>query len=87
MFAAVESLTGPDEVVASPKARSMGWLTGRPSVQADNWRPLPSDLAIALVVAEPGNGEADQIAAQVAADPAWHEVWRNSRFVLYAPAS
>ena len=87
MFAAVESLTAPDDVVASPKARSMGWLTGRASVQADNWRPLPTGLAIALVVTEPGNGEADQIARQVAADPAWHEVWRNSRFVLYAPAA
>lgn len=87
MFAAVRELTGPDDVVASPKARSMGLLTGRPSIQADNWRPLPRDLAVALVVTEPANSEADKVAQQLAADPAWHEVWRNSRFVLYEPGA
>lgn len=86
MFAAVRQLTDPDDVVAGPKARSLGLLTERPSVQADNWRPLPLDLDVALVVTEPTNAEADKVAQQLAADPAWREVWRNARFVLYEPA-
>ena len=86
MFAAVRELTGPDDVVASPKARSLGLLTGRPSIQADNYRPLPVDLAVALVVTEPTNAEAGRVAAQLAADPAWQVVWSNARFVLYEPA-
>ncbi|HWL42340.1 MAG TPA: hypothetical protein VNQ73_05305 [Ilumatobacter sp.] len=87
MFAAVRQLTGPDDVVASPKARSMGLLTERPSVQVDDYRPVPPSLAIALLVTEPTNADDDKVAEQIAADPAWREVWRNTRFVLYEPAS
>lgn len=85
MFAEVRLLTDPDDIVASPKARAMGLETQRRSIQADNYRALPDALDVALVVAEPGNAEADKIAARLAADPAWQAVWSNSRFVLYEP--
>jgi hypothetical protein len=85
MYAAVRELTGPGAVVASPKARAMGLLTERASIQVDNYRPLPQDLAVALLVVEPGSGDAGKVAERIAADPAWREVWRNTRFVLYEP--
>jgi hypothetical protein len=86
MYAAVRELTSADALVASPKARAMGLLTERPSIQVDNFRPLPEDVAVDLLVVEPGSGDAGRVAEQVAVDPAWREVWRNTRFVLYEPA-
>lgn len=86
MFAAVRDLTEPGDVVASPKARSMGLITGQPTIQVDDYRPVPQDLTIALLVTEPGSGDDDKVADQIAADPAWQAVWSNSRFVLYEPA-
>jgi len=83
MYAAVRSLTGPDDIVASPKARAMGLFTGRPSIQVDDYRPVPAGVAIALLVAEPGTRSGQAIAA----DPTWQPVWRNTRFVLYEPSS
>ena len=82
MFDAVEQLTGPDDVVAAPKARAMVLETGRPSIQVDDYRPIPPDVDISLIVAErPSN-----IANELLDDPAdYTPVWENSRFVLFKP--
>jgi hypothetical protein len=85
MYSAVRGFTSVDAVVASPKARAMGLLTERASIQVDNYRPIPQDVDVALLVVEPGSGDAGKVAEQVAGDPAWREVWRNTRFVLYEP--
>ena len=52
MFDAVERLTEPDDIVAAPKARAMELETGRPSIQVDDYRPIPPDVDISLIVAE-----------------------------------
>lgn len=83
MYAEVLALTDADDLVASPKARAMGLYTERPSIQVDDYRPIPPGALIDLLVVEP----ASRVAAQVDADPAWTEVWRNSRFVLYEPTT
>jgi hypothetical protein len=87
MYAAVRQLTGAGAVVASPKARAMGLLTDRASIQVDNYRPLPQDVTVDLLVVEPGSGDAGKVAERLAVDPAWREVWRNTRFVLYEPVT
>jgi hypothetical protein len=56
--------------------------TGRPSIQVDDYRPIPPDVDVALVVTERNT----RIAEQLAADPAaFTEVWENPRFVVYRP--
>jgi hypothetical protein len=83
MFDAVEALTEPDEIVAAPKARAMTLVTDRISVQVDDYRPIPEDLPLALVVVERDSDLADEMALD---SGPFRQVWENSRFVLYAPA-
>ena len=52
MFDAVERLTAATDVVAAPKARAMVLETKRPSIQVDDFRPIPPDVDVALVVVE-----------------------------------
>lgn len=84
MFAEVEARTAPDDVVAAPKARAMTWATGRPSVQVDDYRPLP-DIGVALVVTEPGIDTGDEVHGTLLADERFERVWSNSRFSIFAP--
>lgn len=82
MFDAVEQLTGPDDVVAAPKARAMVLETGRPSIQADDYRPIPPDVAVSLIVTE----RTSKIAAELLDAPdRYQAVWENPRFVLFKP--
>jgi hypothetical protein len=82
MFEAVEQLTRPDDIVASPKARAMQLETGRPSIQVDDWRPIPPDVDVSLVVAERNTNVAR---ALLSAPDLYSEVWENPRFVLFRP--
>lgn len=81
MFDVVIANSEPTDVIASFKARSMVLMTGRNSVQVDPYRPLADDIEVALLVAEAGDTRDDQYSA----DPAWREVWRNARLVVFAP--
>jgi hypothetical protein len=84
MFDEVEALTGPDDVVAAPKARAMVLETGRASIQVDDYRPLPTDLDLALIVTE----RAGKVEAELAGKPNLYRlVWSNPRFSLYEPIS
>jgi hypothetical protein len=75
-------LTEPGDVVAAPKARAMTLETDRLAVQVDDFRPIPGDLDVAIVVTE---RDAD-IADELLADPARFEaVWQNTRFILFRP--
>lgn len=80
MFAEVRALTGPDEVVAAPKARAMTFATERRAVQVDDYRALP-DIELALVVTEPGT----EIHRALLGDPTYERVWSNPRFTIFAP--
>ena len=75
MFDAVESLTEPDDVVAAPKARAMVLETGRPSIQVDDYRPIPPDVDVSLIVAERNSRVAD--AARSTHPDQFTEVWEN----------
>jgi hypothetical protein len=82
MFDAVEQLTGPDDIVAAPKARAMVLETGRPAIQVDDYRPIPPDVDISLIVTE----RPSRIANELLDDPAgFQPVWENPRFVLFKP--
>jgi Dolichyl-phosphate-mannose-protein mannosyltransferase len=82
MFDEVEALTGPDDVVAAPKARAMVLETGRASIQVDDYRPLPTDLDLALIITE----RAGKVEAELAGKPDLYRlVWSNPRFSLYEP--
>ena len=82
MFDAVERLTQPDDIVAAPKARAMELETGRPSIQVDDYRPIPPDVDISLIVAE----RTSSIVNELLNSPAqYEEVWENPRFVLFKP--
>jgi hypothetical protein len=81
MFDAVERLTGPDDVVGAPKARAMVLETRRDAVQVDDFRPVPTDVNVALLVVERGT----RLATTLAGDQDWRAVWENPRFVLYQP--
>jgi hypothetical protein len=83
MFDAVKQLTHDDDVVAAPKARAMVLETGRPSIQVDDYRPIPPDVDIALLVVERGTRLANDMLTNTAFIP----VWDNQRFVLYAPVA
>jgi hypothetical protein len=83
MFEAVASLTEPDDVVAAPKARAMVLETGRPSIQVDDYRPIPPDVDVAVIVAERNT----RVAQRLADDPAgYEEIWENTRFQIFRPA-
>ncbi|MEO6571183.1 MAG: glycosyltransferase family 39 protein, partial [Ilumatobacteraceae bacterium] len=84
MFDEVMALTGPDDLVAAPKARAMTWATGRPSVQVDDYRPVPTAVTPAVVVTEVGSELTGQLEALPAA---YTVVWRNQRFVIFQPSS
>jgi 4-amino-4-deoxy-L-arabinose transferase-like glycosyltransferase len=82
MFEAVERLTQPDDIVAAPKARAMELETGRPSIQVDDYRPIPPDVDISLIVAE----RTSKIVNELLESPdQYKEVWENPRFVLFKP--
>jgi hypothetical protein len=82
MFDAVEQLTQPDDIVASPKARAMELETGRPSIQVDDWRPIPPDVDVSLIVAERSGNVAN---ALLNAPGQYREVWDNARFMIFRP--
>lgn len=82
MFAAVERLTKPDDVVAAPKARAMTLETDRRSIQVDDYRPIPPDLAIALIVADHGSTIAIRLNA---APDEYRLIWQNVRFQIFVP--
>jgi len=83
MFAAVQELSDPDDIVAAPKARAMTLETERWSVQVDDYRPIPDDVDLALVIVERDS----DLATDMAIDSGpFTDVWENSRFVIYAPA-
>lgn len=80
MFEAVRHYTDLDDIVAAPKARSMVLLTERWAVQVDDYRPLPPDVDVELIVTERDGRrypEFSQLSDQ------WTEVWSNDRFVLF----
>jgi hypothetical protein len=82
MFDAVKALSNPDEIVAAPKARAMVLETGRPAIQVDDYRPIPSDVDVGLIVAERDS----RVDAALSVNPEqFTEVWRNPRFVIYRP--
>jgi hypothetical protein len=81
MFDAVERFTDGDDVVAAPKARAMVLETSRPSIQVDDFRPIPPDVDVALVVVERGT----RLAGTLDTDARYQPVWENPRFVLYEP--
>jgi hypothetical protein len=84
MFEQVEALTEPGDVVASPKARAMVLETGRPSIQVDDYRPIPDDLDLALIVVEFNQDR--RLATAIADQPdQYREIWSNTRFRLYVP--
>ena len=83
MFDAVERLTQPDDIVAAPKARAMELETGRPSIQVDDYRPIPPDVDISLIVAERNIHVANRAHSTPQANtPAG---LGNPRFVLFKP--
>lgn len=84
MFDTVEQLTGPDDVVAGPKARAMVLETGRMAVQVDDYRPIPESVDLALIVVE--HNQDRRLAETIATQPdRYREVWNNPRFRLYVP--
>jgi hypothetical protein len=82
MFEAVKRLSDGDDVIAAPKARAMTLITGRDAVQVDDYRPIPTTVAIALVVVERGSG---LIAELTGLADEYRTVWENGRFVIYRP--
>lgn len=83
MFDEVEALTAPGDVVAGPKARAMVLETGRMSVQVDDYRPIPPDVDLALVVVEVNQDR--NTASLLASDPSYEQVWANARFAIFRP--
>jgi hypothetical protein len=83
MFAAVVELSDPGDIVAAPKARAMTLETDRLAIQVDDDRPIPDDVDVALIVVERDSELADDLALD---SGSFREVWKNSRFVIYAPA-
>jgi hypothetical protein len=82
MFDAVKALSTPDEIVAAPKARAMVLETGRPAIQVDDYRPIPPDVDVGLIVAERNS----RVDAALSTNPDhFTEIWRNPRFVIYRP--
>ena len=86
MFEAVVDLSDPGAVVAAPKARAMTLETGRLSVQVDDYRPLPENVEVDLVVVEHDSELARQLTSG-AGEPGFRRVWQNGRFSIYEPVS
>jgi hypothetical protein len=84
MFDAVIELSGPDDVIAAPKARAMTHETGRLVIQVDAYRPLPTAVELALIVTERDADLTDELLAQ---PDLFSVVWRNARFVVFQPSS
>jgi hypothetical protein len=84
LFDIVRDVTDPDDSVAAPKARAMTLETGRRSVQVDDYRPIPIDVPIALIVAEVGSELASTLTAR--ADE-FSLLWGNTRFRVFQPKS
>ncbi|PIE32661.1 MAG: hypothetical protein CSA55_03070 [Ilumatobacter coccineus] len=78
MFEAVEELTPPRAVVGAPKARAMGLMTGRPTVQVDQYRPIPTEITVAYVVAELSSPVPSTLT-----DAGYDLIWSNMRFGLW----
>ncbi len=81
LFEAVEEMTEPGDIVAAPKARAMTLMTGRRTVQVDDYRPIPDDVPLTLVIVERGTEVADEMALD---GGPFRSVWDNGRFVIYA---
>ena len=81
MFEAVRALTDADAIVGAPKARAMTWETGRLAVQVDDFRAIPGQVELALLVVERDS----DLAADLVTDDRFDLVWSNSRFALYEP--
>jgi len=82
MFEAVRALSEPDAVIAAPKARAMTLETERLAIQVDDHRPIPDSVRLGLIVVD----RSSDLAAELADDDDYREVWSNSRFVIYEPA-
>lgn len=82
MFEAVRQFTELDEIVAAPKARAMTLETGRLAVQVDEYRPIPENVALAIVVAERDTDFADELSEP---SSGYSAVWENARFILFEP--
>ncbi len=85
MFDAVIERTDPDDIVAAPKARAMVWKTGRLAIQIDDYRAIPDDVDVALIVIEQ-NQDRNLYATVTAQPDVYRPVWANSRFTIYEPA-
>lgn len=87
MFDAVVEFSDPGAVVAAPKARAMTLETERLAVQVDDYRPIPDEIRIDLVVVERDSDLAAELASDASAgDPRFVRVWQNGRFAIYEPA-
>lgn len=84
MFEQVRRLTAEGDVVAAPKARAMTLATDLLAVQVDDVRPIPPGVDLALVVVEADTRLEAELASS---DDLYVEVWRNSRFAIFQPAS
>ncbi len=82
MFDVVRELSDPDDVIAAPKARAMTLETDRRAVQVDDFRPLPTDIELTLIVTERTANLTDTLLDQ---PDDFTEVWRNARFVVFQP--
>jgi hypothetical protein len=86
MFEQVEALTDPGDIVAAPKARSMVLETERLAIQVDDYRPIPDDVELAMIVVEFNQDR--RFAATIADQPdRYREIWSNTRFKLYVPTN
>jgi hypothetical protein len=56
--------------------------TGRPSIQVDDYRPIPPDVDISLIVAERTSSIVNEL---LDSPDQYTEVWENPRFVLFKP--
>ncbi len=82
MFEAVRNLTDPGDIVAAPKARAMTLETGLLAVQVDEYRRLPTDLDLAVVVVEPDT----DLSLFMQSQPLDYTIaWENSRFIIFVP--
>ncbi len=82
MFDAVRDLTDEGDVIAAPKARLMTLETGLLAIQVDDYRPIPPDLDIVVIVVEP----ATKRAVELLGDPASYELaWQSPRFLIFTP--
>jgi hypothetical protein len=81
MFEVVEANSGPDDVVAGPKARALTLVTDRRAIQVDQYRPLPDDWSPELVVVEIGSPT--DLEMRTEHSDRYAEIWSNSRFAVY----